>query len=329
MTKEELKQARKNPIGKKFQMLTVLALCDYTKNGKRYWHCRCDCGNQTDVATGKLGVTKSCGCLKNKSQIENLTGQKFGQLQVLFYYGRDNSNKPMWTCQCSCGNITNVRAADLKSKKIISCGCWGQKARSQALHLKALQKKDNPSFYKNLKGQKFNMLTVIQFSKEKTLEKNQSKKDNKRAYWKCQCDCGNITYVNTSDLLGGYVKSCGCLKSAGEKKITELLSINNILFEKEKIFQSCVLPSGNKARFDFYINNKYLIQYDGEQHFKEKASKNSFFTEEKLRKIKQSDNFKNQWCRQNNIPLIRIPYTHLENIEIKDLLLETSNFIIS
>lgn len=328
MTKEELKEMRKNPVGKKFQMLTVLYLCDYTKNGKRFWHCKCDCGNETEIATGELGKIKSCGCLKNKSKMQDLTGQTFGHLKVLSYYGRDNSNKPVWTCLCDCGKEKNVRAADLKSGKVVSCGCWGKKARAEAMHERAINKKENPSFYKDLTGQKFNNLLVLCFDKEKTKEKNQQKIDNKRAYWKCRCDCGNITYVNTSDLLGGYVKSCGCLKSSGEQKIGELLTNNNIYFEKEKIFNNCILPSGFKARFDFYVNNSYLIEYDGEQHFLKKPSKNSYFTEERLASIKINDNFKNNWCKENNIPLIRIPYTHLEELKIQDLLLETSNFII-
>ena len=35
---------------------------------------------------------------------------------------------------------------------------------------------------------------------------------------------------------------------------------------------------------------------------------------------------KNHWCKDNNIPIIRIPYTHLDNLELSDLLLETSPF---
>ena len=33
-------------------------------------------------------------------------------------------------------------------------------------------------------------------------------------------------------------------------------------------------------------------------------------------------------CKENNIPLIRIPYTHLNKLCLEDLLLETSNFIV-
>ena len=34
------------------------------------------------------------------------------------------------------------------------------------------------------------------------------------------------------------------------------------------------------------------------------------------------------WCKDNNIPLIRIPYTHYKELKIEDLLLETSKFKI-
>lgn len=54
----------------------------------------------------------------------------------------------------------------------------------------------------NIKGQKFNRLLVI--------EKAKHEKD-KRAYWKCQCDCGNIVIVAGFKLRSGWSKSCGCL----------------------------------------------------------------------------------------------------------------------
>ena len=44
--------------------------------------------------------------------------------------------------------------------------------------------------------------------------------------------------------------------------------------------------------------------------------------------IQERDTYKNQWCKENNIPLIRIPYTHLNDLCLEDLLLETSKFII-
>lgn len=34
-----------------------------------------------------------------------------------------------------------------------------------------------------------------------------------RVVWECQCDCGNIAYVESDKLKSGHTKSCGCLKS--------------------------------------------------------------------------------------------------------------------
>ena len=101
-----------------------------------------------------------------------------------------------------------------------------------------------------------------------------------------------------------------------EEKISKLLQQNNIYFEKEKTFG--INSKGGYYRFDFYVNNKYLIEYDGVQHFKESNPWN----------CKARDIEKNIWCKDNNIPLIRIPYTQLDKLCLEDLLLETSNFIV-
>lgn len=51
-------------------------------------------------------------------------------------------------------------------------------------------------------------------------------------------------------------------------------------------------------------------------------------TKEHFEKLRENDNLKNDYCKRNNIPLIRIPYTQLKNLTIDDLLLNTSSFVI-
>lgn len=111
----------------------------------------------------------------------------------------------------------------------------------------------------------------------------------------------------------------------GEFLISKILKNNNIPFETQKTFEDCIFESGFKAKFDFFIDNKYIIEYDGIQHFQTGTGWN---TQEHLDKTQKNDAFKNKWCKEHNIPIIRIPYTHLNNIIIDDLLLETSSFII-
>lgn len=84
-----------------------------------------------------------------------------------------------------------------------------------------------------------------------------------------------------------------------------------------------------KCRFDFYVNQEYIIEFDGKQHFEEcKGRENTWFTEENLKTIRQRDEYKNNWCKKHNIPLIRIPYYVLENLTIEDLLLETTKYLV-
>ena len=98
----------------------------------------------------------------------------------------------------------------------------------------------------------------------------------------------------------------------------------NISFEQEKVLFK--FSNGTNAYFDFYIGNKYLIEYDGETHFL--YNLHGWHTLEQLSQQQERDQIKTQWCKENNIPLIRIPYTHLKDLKIEDLLLETSKFIV-
>ena len=271
-----------------------------SKGKHAYWHCKCNCeaGTEKDIRGRSLrdGQSLSCGC--NSYQIsKNLIGKKFFKLTPLQY----DMKKHKWLCQCDCGNTTYVPTSAIGYTK--SCGCANKDAQDR--------------MRENLIGKKFNLLTVINFNE-------QTKK------WQCVCDCGSniIKEATGSHLRSGSVASCGCLSSKGENTITQLLIDNNILFIKQQKFNTCRFPdTGHLAKFDFYLPSlNYLIEYDGEQHFKYTAGWNS---KEDFEKTKIHDAYKNQWCKENNIPLIRIPYTHLKDLCIKDLQLETTTFLIN
>lgn len=46
---------------------------EYSKHKKRYWKCKCDCGNYVIVCASQLisGKTKSCGCLRKEKSKQN------------------------------------------------------------------------------------------------------------------------------------------------------------------------------------------------------------------------------------------------------------------
>lgn len=60
--------------------------------------------------------------------------------------------------------------------------------------------------YKNLTGQIFGRLTVIEFAY--SLSNTQ--------LWKCLCECGEIRFIPTANLRSGHTRSCGCLKIDGK-----------------------------------------------------------------------------------------------------------------
>lgn len=78
---------------------------------------------------------------------------------------------------------------------------------------------------------KFMDLTGMRFNRLVVLERDFSK-GNRRTYWKCRCDCGNITVVDGVKLKSGGTKSCGCLNSENRKKHIENLTTHNMRHTK-------------------------------------------------------------------------------------------------
>ena len=163
-------------------------------------------------------------------------------------------------------------------------------------------------------------LTGQHFGKWTVMYKTEKRNAGGIIYWHCQCECGREKDVLGTSLRQGRSLSCGLHNniSRGNVKIAELLDEANINYEVEKTFKDCI--DKKELPFDFYINNQYIIEYDGKQHFDKKTIFDYEYTH-------NHDLIKSKWCKDNNIPLIRIPYTEYDNLKLEDLLLETSKFI--
>ena len=55
--------------------------------------------------------------------MKDLKGQTFGRLTVIEHIGFTKSRNAIWKCQCVCGNVKDVRSADLIKGTTQSCGC--------------------------------------------------------------------------------------------------------------------------------------------------------------------------------------------------------------
>lgn len=305
--------------GQRFGRLTVIEKTDKRNNGGNVWKCLCECGNIVEVRSDCLrcGHTQSCGCLRKekakeigKKTIIDLIGQRFGKLIVIEKTDKRSGNREIiWKCRCDCGNITEASSYLLRNGQTQSCGCL------QKEKIKEIGKKR----FVDLTGQKFGRLTAI----EKT-----DKRSGSSVIWKCRCDCGAITEVSSANLQSDHTQSCGCLKiSHGELKIQELLKENNISF----IAEYCPKDLSFQGRFDFAIMDNnfpvYFIEFDGIQHFQYNSS--GWDTKEHFQTTRERDVLKNNYCYEHGIPLIRIPYTHLNNLTYEDLDITTSKFIMT
>lgn len=114
----------------------------------------------------------------------------------------------------------------------------------------------------------------------------------------------------------GHINSCGCISSVGEANIQKVLQENNIVFEKQKTFSDLISNLGGYLRYDFYLPQyNRLIEFDGIQHYK----KTNFFNTS-LEDMQYKDGLKNDYAKNHNIDLIRIPYQERDNITL-DLIL--------
>lgn len=99
--------------------------------------------------------------------------------------------------------------------------------------------------------------------------------------------------------------------SKGEEKIKEILIKYNIKFNQQYLFNDC--RNIRPFPFDFYLPQYNItIEYDGRQHYKLDCFNMNLLD---LMNLKYNDNKKTQYCNNNNIKLIRIPYWDFNNIE--------------
>lgn len=258
-----------------------------------YWKCEClKCNNIISVRADNLKrLPKSCPNCK-----DSLLHQKFNRLKVIQKGKIDKNGHRYWICQCDCGNIVEINGDNLRRGLTQSCGCLRREITSEL-------------FCEDLTGKKFNKLKV--------LKKISSM--GKKSKWLCECDCGSLIEVTSSNLKNGHTTSCGCTISKGEEKIASILTLLNIQFQREYKFKE--LPN---RRFDFYLPEKNIcIEFDGKQHFEYVATWHK--TKENFDQALLRDNEKTEFCASNNIKLIRIPYWDYDKLSPSFLQEEVKN----
>lgn len=292
--------AKLNLIDQHFGKLTVEKETSIRKNKSVVWSCRCECGNIENFSTKELrsdGIIQCSKCgNKRKPQnnlLENIIDRKFNHLLVTEKSKYKSCGKILYACKCDCGNENVIYATrtDLQSGHTKSCGCIKRK---------------------------YNIGDVINNRK---ILKIIGKKDNGRFYYLCQCLLCGTEYEALAQTLDKSI-GCGCQKSKGEFNIIKILKENDIPYLKEYSFKN------SNYRFDFALLDKdnniiRLVEFDGEQHFKENIKNSGWNTKDHFEYVHKNDLEKNKLAKEQNIPLVRIPYTERESLSLDKIFSDT------
>ena len=234
----------------------------------------------------------------------DLTGRKFGQLLVLEradrYISPRGQASTQYKCRCDCGKETVVAYSALVRGQSKSCGCLGKRHAREAK-------------IKGHAGEKYGMLTLIEL---------QSSNTNDSCNWLCRCDCGKEIIKSFRYIKRSRYPSCGCAgrTSHGEQKIAKALTSKNIDYIRNSSL--CKLVDYDTSmiynqKFDFIVISdhsvKLIIEYDGTQHFY--PTKLWQDNAQVYTRYITNDDIKNDFCRTNRIPLLRIKYTQEQQIE--------------
>lgn len=238
-----------------------------------------------------------------------IIGEKKNRLTVCDRAPNTKSKKARVICLCDCGNYTVINHQDFKEGKVKSCGCLSleqkiERCKKTAVNYNSIERNINP-FYEYIEPTDMRYGTSNQI------------------VWKIKCRKCNQEYFGPPNELISEKRShglnpCRCWQkhSIGVWKIIDILEKNKINYSLEKTFESCLSTKGNMLPFDFYLPDyNILIEYDGQQHYQIAFGQD----EQKLFLQQENDKIKNNWCKENNIKLIRISYKQ-KNITLNDII---------
>jgi hypothetical protein len=291
-------------VGDKFGRLTITRVLINKSGYGCQVEASCQCGNTWSGYANKLyrRNTTSCGCFKqeliqkrtdeSKHSVEYIKDE-YQKRKFEFLSSEYLNGETRYTAKCHCGKIFSVKPNSIVYDNTASCG-----------HC------NDPNI-----GDKFNKLTVVKIVPHNT-----------GCSVEAICECGNKWWGKASQLSGGNTQSCGCIISINNNTITQILKKLNINFQTEKSFEEC--RNKIRLRFDFYLpDHNLLIEFHGKHHYSYKGQckyhKNADKNE--MRRImynqRKRDGIKIEFCVQNNINLLAIPYTCGDKLE--DILSET------
>lgn len=198
---------QKNPNGKlnvggTFKNYTIISAAEphISINGKKraWWFVQCNiCNNVSKKAASGILRTQLGYCSRCPKELRpfngaDYTGRVFNNYTILrladFRFTQNGTREIYWVAHCNiCNTESELRHNGLPSYTKNYCKNCPEEIQKDALE--------------HMIGKKFNRLTI----------QKRVRYEDRKVYYECLCDCGNITKVDSGNLKNNSTTSCGCV----------------------------------------------------------------------------------------------------------------------
>lgn len=281
-TTDVFRNELKIKYGNEFELLS-----EYINNAAKVTVKHNKCGNEFDIKPTHLLEKSRCAyCSGNfKKNSKNINNELLTTNSNVTIIGEIIGMNKQVKCKCNLGHEFYSIPSNLIKGHGCSICAGNSKHTMETLENKLKLKLHDDSY---------KIISISKYEKVKVFH-------NK---------CGNI-YETSKDSIRAGSGCSKCSASKGEIRIRKILNSMNIEYIEQYKFEKCI--NIRSLPFDFYIPKlNTCIEYDGEGHYKPFKYKNAL---DKLKKTKINDNIKDEFCKNNSIKLIRIPYYDFDKIE--------------
>lgn len=260
-------------------------LTEYKNSSKKVTMFHEECGKEYEQAPSRFLMGRRChNCSSSvrltKEIIQSRLDDKFpGKYTILSEY--KNSTTKIKVKNNKCGHEYSIKQQDLLSGR--DCfECHGSKKYTQ---------KEFKDMFKQ-KGLKGFSVVGIYTGINNDIEIIHD-------------ECGTKFNIKPSPYFKQFKKCPHCFtKSLGEERVASILDNKNIKYVREHRFDDCRYK--NTLPFDFYIKELNIcIEYQGKQHY---SPVSEFGGSERYEYTKRNDLIKKEYCINNGIKLIEVPY---------------------
>lgn len=200
-------------------------------------------------------------------------------------------------CCCTvCGTEWKVRAGSLISKRLRGCPTCGRNVVRNA------RRKSRDQFIEDLRRVNDNLIVEGDYVNTHTLIS-------------VRCKIHNVVFSHIPcNLLNQTAKCPICSKGEWktEKLVGDILQELGVEVCSQYTFRGCK-GKRKSLPFDYYLPEyNTVIEYDGEQHY---YPIEYFGGDDGFERRKEHDKIKDDYCHDNDIRLIRIPYYEKDNLK--------------